>query len=317
MGTVEVVDSSRFLRPSVVVALVVLAVVGCGGAGSRAVHRPARCAAGPTPPGAVAPTDAAVVRFRMTVVDRRPSACRVLPTEVRLAADGSAAGPLLVVAHGLDGSPAKLAPLLDSWARAGYVVAAPTFPVTAKDAAGNSLPSESVDQAHDLGAVLDAVTRTARTVGGPWSGRVDTRRIGVAGMSLGGLAVYALISHSCCRDGRVDAAIVMAGVRRDFPDGRYQRNDAPVMLLQGDADPGYHNSVDAYPELAPPKWFVVLRGSRHAPPFEVPNGPEAPFVQQVTRDFWDRYLRGDRAAAGRIVAAVAARPGAATLRHEG
>jgi dienelactone hydrolase len=233
-----------------------------------------------------------------------------------MAATGRGRGPLLVVAHGLDGSPAALAPLLDSWVRAGYVVAAPTFPVTAKDRSGNSLRSESVDQAYDLRAVIDAVTRAGRTRGDPLHGRVDTARVGAAGMSLGGLAVYALISNSCCREPRVDAAIVMAGVRRDLPDERYERNDAPVMLLQGDADPGYHNSLDAYPELAPPKWFVTLHGSRHAPPFEVPSGPEAPFVRSVTRDFWDRYLRGDHAAAAGIVGAVAAQHGTATLRRD-
>ncbi len=318
MGTVAVVDVRRTLRPLAVLAcLTVLAVAGCGSGDHRSAAPAAVLCREPTRAPTVAePTDPAVTRLAAVTTDARPTRCRVLPTEIRLPAGTRGAGPLLVVAHGLDGTPAALAPLLDSWARAGYVVASPTFPLTAKDGSGDSLRSESVDQAADLRAVIDAVTRASRTQGDPMSGRVDVERVGVAGMSLGGLAVYALISNSCCKESRVDAAIVMAGVRREFPDERYGRNDAPVLLLQGDADPGYHNSVDAYPELAPPKWFVTLHGSRHAPPFEVPNGPEAPFVRTVTRDFWDRYLRGDRGAAADLVAAVAAQGRTVSLRRD-
>lgn len=307
----------RISRCPAVLLCLILAACGSGGHRAAAPTPAAVLCRAPTgAPVPAEPTDPAVTRLETVVTDPRPTTCRVLPTEIRFAAGSEGAGPLLVVAHGLDGTPSALAPLLDSWARAGYVVAAPTFPLTAKDESGNSERSESVDQADDLRAVIDAVTSASRAPGAPLHGRVDTDHVGVAGMSLGGLAVYALISNSCCRETRVDAAIVMAGVRRDFPDERYGSNDAPVLLLQGDVDPGYHNSVDAYPELAPPKWFVTLHGSRHAPPFEVPNGPEAPFVQTVTRDFWDRYLRGDRAAATDLVAAVAAQHGTASLRRD-
>ena len=64
----------------------------------------------------------------------------------------------------------------------------------------------------------------------------------------------------------------MAGVHDDFPGGRYVHQTVPVLLIQGDADIGYHHSRDAYPQLAPPKWFITLHGERHSPPFEVPRG---------------------------------------------
>jgi pimeloyl-ACP methyl ester carboxylesterase len=145
---------------------------------------------------------------------------------------------------------------------------------------------------------------------------VDARHIGAAGMSLGGLAVYGLVSNTCCRDRRITAAELLAAVRRDFPDEKYVTNRAPVLLVQGDADPGYHNSVDAYRDLAPTKWFITLGGSEHSPPFEVPPGPEAPLVYRMTTDFWDRYLKNDTAAAARIVAAVQANGGTVTLRRD-
>ncbi len=68
----------------------------------------------------------------------------------------------------------------------------------------------------------------------------------------------------------------MAGCTTTSPTGRYVHQDMPVLLIQGDADIGYHHSRDAYPQLAPPKWFITLHGERHSPPFEVPRGPRPP-----------------------------------------
>ncbi len=247
---------------------------------------------------------------------RRASACRILPTEIRLPTNSHVARPLVVVAHGLDGDPKSLALLLDAWASAGYVVAAPKFPTTRKDADGNSLRSESVDQAQDLSFVIGALIQQSRASTGRLAGRIDPSRIGAAGMSLGGLAVYGLVSNTCCRDRRIGAAILMAAVRRQFPDDEYTVNDAPVLLVQGDADVGYHNSEDAYPDHSPPKWFVTLHGSTHAPPFEVPPGPEAPAVYSMTTAFWDRYLKADRHADNRIEATVSRSLGRFSLRRD-
>ena len=225
--------------------------------------------------------------------------------------------PLIVVAHGFDGDPSSLAPLLDGWARRGYVVAAPRLPTTEKDDEGSSTRQESIEQARDLSFVISRlVDASAHGRGGAVSNSIDPHRIGAAGMSLGGLAVYGLISNTCCRDVRVRAAVLMAAVRRQFPDDHYGPNRAPVLLVQGDKDGGYHNSVDAYPELAPPKWFITLHGSGHAPPFEVPPGPEAPLVAATTGDFWDRYLGGQRTAARDIVRTVRASQGRAGLRFD-
>ena len=268
-----------------------------------------------------------VAQFTTTLVDRgrstpaiqgRPALpCRRLPTVVRFPTAGTGPFPLVVVAHGRDNDPSSLATLLDAWAGAGYVVAAPTFPITSKDRKGQPQRSESVAQAADMRFVVDRILARDRAKdANPLRGRVDGRHIGAAGMSLGGLAVYGLIANTCCRDRRISAAILLAAVRRDFPDERYQTNRAPVLLVQGDADPGYHNSIDAYPELAPPKWFVTLHGSQHSPPFEVPPGPEAPVVYSLTTDFWDRYLKGDVAAADRIVSAVQSTAGNASLQRD-
>lgn len=316
------------------VAVALLLAAACSGSagGAQRATAPARPCPGSGPllgaPSPASDPDPAVRRVDVTFVDRtretpatptRPrTACRVLPVEIRVPAATSRRVPLVVVVHGLDGDPTSLGPLLDAWAGAGHVVVAPTFPTTVKDVNGRSEPASNVGQAHDVSFVVDVLLDAGREPAALASVRalVDPQRVGVAGMSLGGQTVYGLVAHSCCRDGRVDAAIVMAGVYRSLPGGTYVRNRVPVMLVQGDADRGYHNSVRAYPALAAPKWFVTLRGARHSPPFEIPLGRDAPLVRTVTTEFWLRYLDGDLDAAPRIVSTVDATHGAATLRRD-
>jgi dienelactone hydrolase len=224
---------------------------------------------------------------------------------------------MILAVHGRDGDPAALAPLLDTWAAAGYLVVAPHLLVTKKGANGKALGREIVAQTADAKFVIDEVLdRATSAVAGPLHGRVDTRELAVAGMSLGGMTVYGLISHRCCLDGRIDAAVVMAGVHDAFPGGEYDHQHIPVLLIQGDADTGYHHSRDTYPQLDPPKWFITLHDEPHSAPFEVPRDASSAIVDAATVGFWDRYLKGDPTGVQRIVAAVAAGAGRATLKKD-
>jgi dienelactone hydrolase len=261
--------------------------------------------------GTPEPSTAGITRTDYTFRHRVAGTCRTLVTQVREPSPPSPTPvPVILAVHGLDGSPNALAPLLDGWTRADYVVVAPTFPKTEKDARGKALRSEVVDQAADARYVLDQVLDRASEFG------IDPDQVGAAGMSLGGMTVYGLISHPCCEDGRVSAAVVMAGVHDAFPSGTYHHQDVPVLLLHGDADVGYHNSRSAYQQLAAPKWFITLHGEGHSPPFEVPRGPASAIVDTTTVLFWNGYLKGDTAAAPQIVAAVRATDGKATLRRD-
>ncbi len=233
----------------------------------------ATCTNGPAE-GTPKPSTAGTTRTDYTFAHRVDGRCRTLVTQVREPSPSAPTPvPVILAIHGLDGTPNALAPLLDGWTRAGYVVVAPTFPKTKKDARGKALRSEVVDQAADARYVLDQVLDRASEFG------IDPAEVGAAGMSLGGMTVYGLISHPCCEDGRVSAAIVMAGVHDAFPSGTYHHQDVPVLLLHGDADVGFHNSRSAYAQLAPPKWFITLHGEGHSPPFEVPRGPASAIVR--------------------------------------
>jgi dienelactone hydrolase len=278
--------------------------------GPHAIAAARSCADGPAP-GTPMPSTAGITRTDYTFAHRVAGKCRVLVTQVREPAPPSPTPvPMILAIHGLDGTPNALAPLIDEWTRAGYVVVAPTFAKTKKDARGKALRSEVVDQAADARYVLDAVLDRSSTLG------IDPDQVGAAGMSLGGMTVYGLISHTCCADGRIQAAIVMAGVHDRFPTGRYVHQDVPVLLLHGDADVGLHNSQSAYTQLAPPKWFITLHGEGHSPPFEVPRGPASAIVDRTTSLFWNLTLKRDAPAAQQIVDAVKMTKGKATLQRD-
>jgi dienelactone hydrolase len=267
-----------------------------------------------------------IAQYEYTFVDRsrgtpalgsrKATDCRTLPVVVRYPSGAATPRPLVLLVHGADGDPADLATLADVWAQAGYVVVQPHFPTNRKQASGKAVGADLVQQTKDARFVLDEVLdRSASATPGPLQGRVDPEHIGAAGMSLGGQTVYGLISHTCCRDGRIGAAVVMAGVHDPFPEGMYARQKPPVLLVQGDADIGYHHSRDAFPGLAPPKWFVTLKGERHSAPFEVPrNSAAAGIVDATTVGFWDQYLKGDPTGSPRIVASVQASDGKAALQ---
>ena len=300
------------MRAAVAVIVVAIAVAVATTPGAVAAASRVSCddAPGSGTAQAAPGAGAGVTRVDYAFAHRVAGECRRLPTQVRFPTGNAAALPLMLVIHGADGDPSRLAPLLDVWTQAGYVVAAPTFLKTKKDARGKALKREVAQQAADARFVLDDLLDRGAEL------HADDHEIGVAGMSLGGMTVYGLISHTCCQDGRIRAAIVMAGVHDDFPDGKYVHQSMPVLLVQGDADVGYHHSQDAYPQLAPPKWFITLHGEGHSPPFEIPRGVAAGIVDATTTAFWNRYLKHEPTAARQIVAAVAATNGKSTLRKD-
>jgi hypothetical protein len=92
--------------------------------------------------------------------------------------------------------------------------------------------------------------------------------------------------------------------------------DPAMLLVQGDVDVGYHNSIKAYPRLAPPKWFVTLHGSLHSAPFEIPRGDEAPIIDATTTAFWNTYLKGVTRDAAAIVSGVRDSDGRASVVYD-
>ena len=204
-----------------------------------------------------------------------------------------------------------------AWAEAGYVVAAPLFPRTS-DLTGLPVIPDVANQPGDVSFVIDQLLRLNRDKESQLYKRFDPRKIGLAGLSLGGWTTYGAVFNTCCHDKRIKATVIMAAVFGTFEGGTYDfaKNAIPAMLLHGTNDPLYAQSVTAYPQVSSPKYFLTLNGSSHPGPFEDLVDPNDAVATAATLAFWDRYLKGEKAAGARIDSAVEASGGTATMQQE-
>jgi dienelactone hydrolase len=292
----------------------VLAGCGDGGGGSG---QTAATTATPTSgsPTTTVPERTAVEHLTLDLVDRTratPAGAglpgsdrRELVTEVHLPV-GTAPFPFIAFSHGLDGHPRKFTELFQAWAEAGYLVAAPAFPLSNDEVPGESTFTDLAEQPGDISFVIDQVLEASEGSSGPLAGQVDADRIGVAGLSLGGATTYGVAFNDCCRDERPRAALVMDAARLALPGEFDLATGLPLLVMHADDDQTlpYADSESAYDEASAPKWFITLHEAVHAEPYENTPDPADELVRAATIAFWDLYLRDDPDAEQRLIDAV-------------
>ena len=212
---------------------------------------------------------------------------RVLVTYVRYPAHGRGPFPLIVFAHGFTLTPQSYTGLLDTWARAGYVVAAPVFPVENANAPGGPDESDIVNQPGDMSFVISRLTASTN----PLHALVDPKRIALAGQSDGAETAFAASYDGRYLDRRVDAAVILSGAA--FPGFTGPAQSPPLLAVQGTSDPiNSPNNTAAYYRLAHrPKFLLWLLGATHLPPYTT-RDRWAAVVDRATTAFLDHYLRG-------------------------
>lgn len=253
------------LLPSLLAAAV--AIAGCGGddaatpgSPSFSVERRERTWIDETRPAGAAPQRA------LRVVFWRPQ--------------GGASRPLVLLAHGFGGLPEKFDALGAALARAGYLAAAPAFPLTNENAPGGhegGLP-DVVNQPEDLSFVLSQILAASASPDDSLSGAVDDSRIAALGHSLGGLTVIALTRKQCCRDTRLGATILvapLAGLASAFGADPITAGP-PTIILHGmrDQSIAYASSRDLYAAIAPPHLLVGVAGAGHSDLIEGADGSQ-------------------------------------------
>jgi fermentation-respiration switch protein FrsA (DUF1100 family) len=257
---------------------------------------------------------------------------RTLYTEVRYPALGAPGGtdlpdapaaradgpfPLVVFGHGFAVTPALYAALLQSWARAGYVVAAPVFPLENADAPGGPDESDLVNQPADMRFVISSMLAASSSRSGPFAGLIDPQRIAVAGQSDGGDTALAVAYDSYFRDRRVDAAIILSGAEIPGVGGfTFPPGSAPLLATQGTADtvnlPSATNEF--FDAARRPKYLLSLIGAEHLPPYSSQQ-PQLSIVERVTIAFLDGYLEHRPGALERLVS-LGSVPGTASMIAE-
>jgi dienelactone hydrolase len=186
-----------------------------------------------------------------------------------VATAGDGTYPLIVFAHGLGGSPQGYEQLLTAWAAAGYVVAAPLFPLSSSETPGGADGGDIGNQPGDMSFVIDQVLKASAASNGPLSGLVNPSEVGAAGHSNGAITTLGLVANSCCRDTRVKAAVIMAGTTEGLGTGHYDLAEAPPLLLVQDLHDGlvpYPDAVAVFNKARGPKALLALDWDSHPDP---------------------------------------------------
>ena len=220
--------------------------------------------------------------------------------------------PLVVFGHGYAVTPAVYGRLLRAWTRAGYVVAAPVFPLSNQHAPGGPNEADLINQPADLRFVVSQLLAAGATSGDALNGMIDPAQIAVAGHSDGADTALATAYNSHLRDTRVRAAMIFSGAEMTGVHGYAFPPGSPALLAaQGTRDtfnpPHFTN---AYFKIASrPKFLLTLLRAGHLPPFSYQQ-PQLGIVERVTIAFLDRYLK--QGSLGQLIAAGTA-PGIAQL----
>jgi dienelactone hydrolase len=224
--------------------------------------------------------------------------------------------PMILYSHGSNSFGAEYEPLLRQWASAGYVIAAPDYPLSNMNAPGGATVTDLGQQPADARFVIDRMLALSSKRSGKLAGTIDAKRIGASGHSLGALTTYRLVYQTCCADKRIKAAAPMSGTAGDPPEF-FTGISTPLLAEHGDADGtiAYQAGADTYAKASPPKFFLTLIGGGHTPPYRGGPDPAPTTVAHVTLDFFDRYLKTDRGALERL-RHDANQPGVATLQEQ-
>jgi dienelactone hydrolase len=206
-------------------------------------------------------------------------------------ADGNGPWPLVVFGHGFATTPFLYRRLLRAWAAAGYLVAAPRFPLGNADAPGGPNENDIVNQPRDMSFVITRLLAASARPGSPLRGLVDPFRIAVAGQSDGAETAFATTYERPWRDRRARAAVILSGAEL----GQHVQvvSDAtPLLAVQGTADhinpPVYTRHL--FHAVDRPKFLLLLRRAGHLGPYTAP-GPRLAAVERVSIAFLDHYLR--------------------------
>lgn len=233
--------------------------------------------------------------------------------------------PVIVFSPAFGFTGALYTTLLEDLAAHGYVVASidPTYEAFAVHFPDGRVARPRLgDDADALGRSLAVRVADARFVlnrlavlerRGPFAGRLDLDRVGIAGHSIGGaMAVNALLGDRRPRAALdLDGSILGPAVNR--------RLDRPVMLLTSKGAYGEDPTLQQlWSHLDGPRIRILVAGSGHytfsdlavlrpqfgpsVPPGlqydsvgTIPAGRAVPAVRSVVEAFFDRYLRGRRA----------------------
>ena len=223
---------------------------------------------------------------------------RLLVTDVYVPIGAPSPLPLVVFAHGWNSNPGMYDVLLEQWAGAGFVVAAPVFP-DSTDLYPGSPVNDYADQARDISFIITSLLENPAM-------DVDRHRIAVAGHSDGGTDVALLALDPGFTDRRIRAYLSLSS---DMPSGVDPFTPAPtagsLFVAVGTSDEYslYPRSTAVYQAAVMPKVLLTEQGGDHLGSF-VSATPAAAAMRTATVAFLDRALTPGPVSSNALLAAV-------------
>lgn len=235
----------------------------------------------PAPPPAGSPSAArlaqpafAVGRRDYALVDRsRPNdarctgdcAPRRLTTTVWFPRAAPGPHPVVLYSHGFFSTRRGGTYLAEWLAGLGYVVAAPDHPLTARATLRGRVVDDVVHQPQDLRFLLDTLLAWDERER-PFPGAVDAERVGVVGLSLGGMTATLAAFDPRLRDPRIRAAVSIAGPLTVFGAPYFAGAAVDFLMVAGDADVvvDYATNAPLALERVPGGTLLTIAGASHA-----------------------------------------------------
>ena len=173
--------------------------------------------------------------------------------------------PLIVYSHGFSSNKDGGAYLAEQLTTLGYVVVSVNYPLTHFFAPGGPNVKDVVNQPADVSFLIDSLLAQSNTQGHVLHGQVDASRIGVMGISLGGLTSELVAFHPTMGDSRVAAALSIAGPTAMFTETFFAHAQVPFMMLAGGIDAMVPHASNAAPVLnkIPGSQLVTIVNGSH------------------------------------------------------
>jgi len=172
--------------------------------------------------------------------------------------------PLVVYSHGFSSNRRGGAYLAKQLASQGYVVIAADYPLTHRSAPGGPYVVDVVNQPGDVSFLIDSLLAHSRDSSHPLAGKIDPDRIGVTGISLGGLTSTLAAFHPVMGDARIKAALSIAGPTEPFTEVFFNHRQVPFLMLAADTDalvPYEHNALPVLQNIPDAQLVTIRQGS--------------------------------------------------------
>lgn len=243
--------------------------------------------------------------------------------------------PLIVWSHGMYGSETGYGSLVDSWAKAGYVVIQPTHDdslryadaETRRSAFRGSLDNtgSAPQRPKDISLVLDSLNEIARQAPA-LGGKMDRAKLGMGGHSFGAWTAQVVSGMSgrlggvMGQDDRFNSFLVISpqGEGGNVGPNSFKTMKGPMMMISGDNDSGRGDwdpkvyRRQGFDGAAPGgKWLVWIKDAYHnfggisgreggaqlgGRLMGPPNPTQARQVRTASLAFWDATLKSRREA---------------------